>query len=70
MTQVIKAVGSLIGIGGSPKVDTSAADKETGDAQNQANAARGALFETAGGAAGSDLSPQQIASSRSTLFGN
>lgn len=70
MTGIIKAIGSLIGLGSSPTVDTKPATDETGKAQDQATLARGALFETAGGAAGSDLQPNQVGSSRATLFGN
>lgn len=70
MSSIIKAVGSLIGIGSSPSVDTKPATDETGAAQDQASLARASLFETAGGASGSQLQPGQVGSSRATLFGN
>lgn len=71
MTSIIKAVGSLIGIGSSaPTVNTKAATDETGAAADRASLARAALFETPGGASGSQLQSGQVGSSRSTLFGN
>lgn len=70
MTAVLKGVASLIGLGSTPKVNAAPAQATVQSAQDQAALARGALFQTAGGAAGSDLSPGQVQNSRATLFGN
>lgn len=76
MTATVKAlafgvgVNQLLGLGSSPKVDTSAATSETQNAQDQATLARAQLFETEGGANGAQLSPGQVGPSRATLFGN
>lgn len=70
MGTILKTVGSLLGFGGSPKVDTSTETAETTDAQDQATLARGALFETNGGGSGSELTPGQVSNPRGNLFGN
>lgn len=63
-----KVVSSLLGGGGSPKVST-APIAETEDAKRTANTARAALYETAGGAAGEELNPDDV-EKRRNLLGN
>lgn len=71
MGGIIKAVGSLLGIGGgAPKVDATAASNTVADADAQAKNARSALLETAGGQSGAQLQPGQVTNTRQTLLGN
>lgn len=55
--------------GGAPKANTSKATADTTAADSTSKAARVALYETAGGQAGMELTPAQV-KKRDTLFGN
>ena len=53
-----------------PKVNSSAATSEIDTAAQKSKTARTALLETAGGQAGAQLQPGQVANSRDTILGN
>jgi len=53
-----------------PSVDTTAANSEIKTASSNSMKARTALLETAGGQAGAELAPGQVANSRDTILGN
>lgn len=69
MGAIVKALGSLIGLGSTPKVDTGPATSEVDTEAAKSKAARAALLETAGGSAGATLQPGQVSPTQ-TLFGN
>lgn len=68
MGSLLKGLGSILGIGSSPKTSQASVKKVTAD-QTQANSARAALYATAGDATGQELNPDQV-QKRDTLLGN
>lgn len=68
---IISLLASLVTslFGGAPKAKTSKATADTTAADRTSKAARVALYETAGGQAGMELTPAQV-KKRDTLFGN
>lgn len=67
-TQLLGQV--ISGSAKSPKVDAVAARSEISTASTNTKKARSALLETAGGTAGAELMPGQVANSRDTILGN
>lgn len=68
---ISKVVGSFVGgKEKAPKVDTAPAQQEVDTAATNTKKARTALLETAGGTAGAQLQPGQVANSRDTILGN
>lgn len=68
---ISKVIGGVIG--GKPKapaVNATAANQEIATAATNTKKARTALLETAGGSAGAELQPGQVANSRDTILGN
>ena len=70
MSSIVKAIGSIFGMGSSPKVDTSTASTTVEEGKTSAQKARTALLETAGGQAGETLNADQVSDEKTTLFGN
>ena len=70
MGSVVKSVvGAFTGGGSKPKVSTAAVDT-TKEEQARTKTQRSALYETAGGVAGSELNPEEVGKRRNTLLGN
>lgn len=72
MGLVVKAIGSVLGIGSgakAPKANVAPAIDQVETEADKAKRARSALLQTAGGQAGDQLQPGQV-SGNGTIFGN
>lgn len=68
MGKILGAVGTIIGLGKSPKA-SAAPIQDIKDDQTKTKSGRAALYETSGGITGQELNPDQV-KKRDTLFGN
>lgn len=66
---VAKAVSSLLGGGSKPKANVQPAVDTINEEEQKNKRARSALLETAGGSAGAQLQPGQVAA-KSNIYGN
>lgn len=70
MGQILKGALSLIGLGGSAPTTSAAPAKELSNDASEEGQEQSALYATAGGGAGQQLTDQQVKKQRSTIFGN